>query len=381
MAKQTTESTTRSEVKPTGSGRSVARTSIGELYHKIQHMGRLREEQVIELPSPTIPPDPSIPAARIDVDDPATRAKRTREQIIADAIANAAYYEDAALKDEMRKPWFHYVRKPYQYGEFVMLSPEMAEELLRYNPDNRNMKPWLTAAYKRDMEKENWVPSHEGIGINLSGNMFDGQHRAEGVVESKKSVPMWIVFNVLDEAKFVTDSGAKRNVNEKLAMVCKVTLANRTAGMVKAMMRGIKPRFKFSEAEIAVFANNYSNVIEWISKYLPSARADVQAALGKAYLWFGPEKLEGFCDRLREANWTGDNDPAKTLFFYLQRLREQKVNNPISTYKKTVAAIGHVVNGTPCAKLYESQDDIFEWDVDGDGNYHVPPKTAPEDDS
>jgi hypothetical protein len=357
-------------------GKTVARTSIGELYHKIQHMSRVHTETV-QIPSPISgEASPSIPVARIESEDAAERAKRTREQIIADAKANAAFYEEAALKDEMRKPWFQYVRKQYQYGEFVMLSPEMAEELLRFNPDNRNMKPWLTAAYKRDMERDNWIPSHEGIGINLSGNMFDGQHRAEGVVESKKSVPIWIVFNVLDEAKFVADSGAKRNVNEKLAMVCKVTLPNRTAGMIKAMMRGIKPKFKFSEAEIALFANNYANVIGWIGKYLPSARADVQAALGKAYLWYGPEKLEAFCDRLREANWTGDNDPAKTLFFYLQRLREQKVSNPISTYKKTIAAIGYVISGTPCGKLYESQDDIFEWDVDGDGNFHVPPKNG-----
>ena len=54
--------------------------------------------------------------------------------------------EEAALKDELRNPWFHYVRKAYQYGEFILLTPEMAEELLRHNPDNRNLKPWLTAA-------------------------------------------------------------------------------------------------------------------------------------------------------------------------------------------------------------------------------------------
>ena len=298
-----------------------------------------------------------------------------RDQIWTDSQANAAFYEDAALKDELRKPWFHYVRKPYQYGEFILLSPDMAEELLRHNPDNRNMKPWLTAAYKRDMDNDNWIPSHEGIGINLSGNMFDGQHRAEGVVEAKKSVPIWVVFNVLDEAKFVADSGAKRNVNEKLAMVCKTTLHNRTAGMVKAIMRGTQPRFKFSEAEIAMFAVAYPHVIEWVAKYLPVARADVQAALGKAYLWYGPDKLEAFCDRLREVQFVDDDDPAKTLYFYTQRLRNSRANNPISTYKKTLAAIEHVITGTPCEKLYERSKDIFEWEIDEDGNYHIPPKT------
>ncbi len=381
MAKDTTKTVGTKEVKAGTSGPAgatlVARTSIGELYHKIHHMRRTTQEQVVELPGPSAPAnaDPSIPAARVEIpEDAMERSRRMREQIWQDAAVNAAFYEDAALKDELRKPWFHYLRKPFQYGEFVLLNPEMAEQLLRYNPDNRNMKPFLTAAYKRDMDNDNWVPSHEGIGVNLSGNMFDGQHRAEAVVEAKKAVPIWVVFNVLDEAKFVADSGAKRNVNEKLAMVCNTPLHNRTAGMVKAMMRGMAPRFKFSEAEIATFAVQHQEVIGWIGKYLPVSRADVQAALGKAYLWYGPAKLEAFCDRLREVQFTDDDDPAKTLYFFLQRLKSSKANNPISTYKKTLAAIEHALAGTPCSKLYEKNEDVFEWDIDAEGNYHVPKK-------
>lgn len=379
MAEKSTQVKPVKEVKttpPTSErGHSVARTSIGELYHKIHRMNRTETEQVAELPSPTPSKTPSIPAARVEIaEDPAERSKRIREQIWKDAAANASFYNEAARKDEFRQPWFRYVRKPYQYGEFILLSPEMNEELLKHNPDNRHMKPWLTDSYLRDMDNDNWIPSHEGIGINLSGNMFDGQHRAEAGVKTKKPVPIWVVFNVLDEAKFVSDSGAKRNVNEKLAMVCKTTLHNRTAGMVKAMMRGLQPKFRFSEAEIATFAVSYANVIEWISKYLPVARADVQAVLGKAYLWYGPAKLEPFCDRLREVQFVDDNDPAKTLYFYAQRLRQNKANNPISTYKKTLAAIEHVMAGTPCSKLYERAEDIFEWQIDEDGNYHVPPK-------
>jgi len=379
VAKDKSQSVIAKEVKPITGGSTVARTSIGELYHKIHGMRRTVVEEVVELPAPTTQEkEVSIPAARVEIaEDPMERSRRMREQIWKDATANAAYYEGMAKKDGYKKPWFQYVRKEYQYGEFILLTPEMAEELLRFNPDNRNMKPWLTAAYKRDMDGDNWIPSHEAIGINLSGNMFDGQHRAEAVVEAKKAVPVWVVFNVLDEAKFVADSGAKRNVNEKLAMVCKVTLHNRTAGFIKAMMRGIKPKFKFSEAEIATFATQYANVIEWIGKYLPAARADVQAAIGKAFLWHGPEKLAAFCDRLRETQFTDSEDPAKTLYFYIQRLRAKKVNDPISTYKKTLAAIHHALEGTPCGKLYEKNEDIFEWVVnEEDNSYHLPEKVA-----
>lgn len=354
----------------TNRGGMVGRVSIGELYHRMRDVHTDREE------TPSSATVAAIPSAAVTTEDAAARSKQRRQEIWEDAKANAAYYIEQAKKDGNKKPWFQYVRKTFQYGEFILLTPDMAEELLRFNPDNRHMKPWLTAAYRRDMENDNWIPGHEGLGINLSGNMFDGQHRAEGVVEADKAVPIWIVFNVLDEAKFVTDSGAKRNVNEKLAMVCKVTLHNRTAGMLKAMMRGITPRHKFSEAEIATFAVSYQNVIEWISQYLPVARADVQAALGKAFLWYGPDKLAPFCDRLRELQFIDDEDPAKTLYKYTQQLRTGRVNNPISTYKKTLAAVDAVMSGKPCSRLYEKAEDLFEWVVDDSGNYKVPPKTV-----
>lgn len=346
---------------------AVARTSIGELYHRLGKVG--------QKPTPEIELPPSVPIARVEIpEDPVERSKKIREEIWQLAKANAAYYEDRALKDDLRKPWFHYVKQASQYGEFVLLSPDLGEELLRYNPDNRNIKPHLVAAYRRDMDSDNWIPSHEGIGINLSGFMFDGQHRAQGVVEAKKAVPVWIVFNVLDEAKFVTDSGAKRNVNEKIQLVCDTTLANRTAGMVKAMMRGTSARVRFSETEIALFAVQYKNVIEWIGTHLPQARADVQAALGKAYLWHGGEKLEPFCDRLSGVRFSEDDDPAKTLYLYLQRLRQSKSNDPVSTYKKTLTAIAYTLKDQGISKLYETQEDIFQWIVDDQGNYLVPQK-------
>ncbi len=357
---------------------AAGRTSIGQLFHQFKNLPGTKvpvlpaKVPVKETAQPTSP----TTVQAVALEDPAERSRRVREQIWKDAEENTRWYLEQTRKDGNRKPWFHYLRKPYQYGEFIMLSEDMAKELAMFNPDNRNKTESLTAAYGRDMESDNWIPSHEGIGINLSGNMFDGQHRVDAVIEVRKPIPIWVVFNVLDEAKFVADSGKKRNVNEKLAMVCKTPLHNRTAGMVKSMMRGLKPRFKFSEAEIATFAAMHLDVITWIGKLLPGARADVQAALGKAYLWYGPEKLEKFCDRLREVQFVDDNDPAKRLYFYTNGLRTSRNNDPISTYKKTLSAIEHVINDTTCGRLYEKNDDIFEWEVDDEGHYHVPPRNV-----
>src|ERR1019366_5270182 len=118
------------------------------------------------------------------------------------------------------------------------------------------------------------VPSHEGIGINLSQNMFDGQHRAISICEAGKGWPIWFVWNVLDEAKFTTDSGRKRDANEKLRMVIDKSLGNRTNAFLKAMMRGCATRMRFSESEIPAFAVKGQHIIEWVSVHIPSTRAD-----------------------------------------------------------------------------------------------------------
>lgn len=352
--------------EPRPGNSSTGRTSIMEIYQGIIDRQK---------PKANDPAKPSIPGAKIDSEDsPAIQAKRI---IWAEAKTNADFYVNAAAASG--KPWFQNVRKQCQYAEFVLLDSVMAEELLKYNPHNRNMKVSLAATYSRDMENDNWIPSHEGIGINQSGNMFDGQHRVEAAVESRIPVPIWFVFNVLDAARFVTDSGAKRNVNEKLAMVCNSALNNRIAGFVKALMRGTKVKFRHSEAEIALFAINYVNVINWIGQNLPKARADVQAAIAKYYLWYNTdkgklEKIKTFCQRVQEVQFSDENDPAKTLYLYLNRIKVSRTNEPVSIYKKTLAALEHAMKDTPCSKLYERSEDLFEWEIDDEGSYHVPPK-------
>lgn len=131
-----------------------------------------------------------------------------------EAVDNRDHYLLMQMEDEGRKPWFRYPKKPSQYSEFVMLNREMAQALLdaiwSEDEGNRHFKRALADGYKRDYLNERWIPSDESIGINISGEVYNGRHRLTALVESGKEWPMYITFNVLDEVKFVVDSGAKR---------------------------------------------------------------------------------------------------------------------------------------------------------------------------
>jgi len=289
------------------------------------------------------------------------QSRAQKDLIWEEALANKEYYESKALEDDLKKPWFQYPKKRTQYGEFVFVTPDMAEELLRFNPDNRNVSDGTVQMYRDDIENDQWVPSHEAIGINLSGNMFDGQHRAIAVVEANKGWPLWIVWNVLDEAKFVADSGKKRSSVERIEMVTDLSLGSRTAGFVAALMRGTATRARFSDSDKVQFALKWQHVTDWIGEHLPNTRADVQAAVAKAVIWYGEEKLKPFCNRFKKLQFSGDGDPAKALYIFLQRAKAQRSQNPLVTYKKTLAAITALMEDKTVAKLYEQDDDIFPW--------------------
>ncbi len=345
----------------------VVKSSYYDMYllkiHRIKQGLSIADDPVHSIPAPVREAGIINPVQIPDLSDipEVIQSRGQKELIWEEALANQKYYETKALENDLKKPWFQYPKKRTQYGEFVFVTPDMGEELLRFNPDNRNISNLTVQAYCRDIEHERWVPSHEAIGINLSGNMFDGQHRAYAVVEAKKGWPLWIVFNVLDEAKFVADSGKKRPTAERIQMVVDPSLGNRTAGFLKALMRGTATRARFSDSEIVEFSIKWQHVSDWIGEHLPNTRADVQAAVAKAVIWYGEEKLISFCKRFKQLQFSGDGDPAKALYIFLQRAKAQRSQNPITTYNKTLAAITALINGKTVSKLYEQDDDIFHW--------------------
>jgi len=297
--------------------------------------------------------------------DPIISSVRHKEMIFREADENRDHYLLKQLEDGEKLPWFRYVRKESQYSEFVMLTTEMAKAMLQSvwteTEGNRKLKVWLKDAYKRDIDNDRWIPSDESIGIDFNGVVYNGRHRLTALVESGKEWPFYVTFNCLEEAKFTVDSGAKRNSAEKLRLVIDTKLGNRTTGFCKAIMKGLQSKVRYTETEIAEFAHKWQDLIAWISSNLPVARAEVQAAIAKAYLWYGPEKIELFAERLREVKFTEDGDPARALYLALTKAKINRINVASVAYKKTLASVEATVTNKPLSRLYERDEDIFQW--------------------
>ena len=138
-------------------------------------------------------------------------------------------------------------------------------------------------------------------------------------------------------------------------------LGNRTTGFCKAIMKGLQSKLRYTETEIAEFAYKWQDLVTWVSDHLPAARAEVQAALGKAYLWYGPEKIEPFCERFIEVKFVEDGDPARALYLALQKAKINRINAALVAYKKTLACVEATMNDKPMQRLYERDEDLFQW--------------------
>jgi hypothetical protein len=285
----------------------------------------------------------------------------TAEEIWAIAKVNTEYYLDQAINGGCDRLWFQYPKFRHQYSEHVLIDEGMGKDLFKYAAPNRKMAEETVEMYRRDFEKNQWLRTHEGIGIDVLGRFFDGQQTVEGLMRAKKAWPLYVTWNCDAAAIMVVDSGRTRNTQQKMGLIMPdVKLAGKLASVCRSMMRGgVSTRTKWSIQELGEFVLAQKETLEWLnSQFDTSARADVQAAVAKAYLWYGPEKIRTFCQEYSNVEFTSGS-PARALHIYMNK-DKAKGDSAVTIYKKACNAVAKAANGEQCEKLYEGED-FFEW--------------------
>jgi hypothetical protein len=303
------------------------------------------------------------------------------------SLENRDYYELQAVQwaiehpDEPARPWFAFPKHTWQYTEFVYVTVDMAKALMSRNTNLRHENERHTDDISRDMGNERWMQSHESMAINTHFNMHDGQHRAEGIIKSGHPTMLYITWNVPPPAMFVADSGLVRPLQQKMSLVGDFKLGSKTAPLCRAMMQGLSSRGQsYTHSEVGEFGNKHIEVINWIAKnfmrpkggHSTPIRADIQAVVAKAYLWYGESLILPFVQRFVEINWTGDNDPVKHLYLWVTAAKNEGRANAVECYQRTLAAAVAHAEHRPMARISLRKEDIFEW-LPG---WDVPPHTS-----
>ena len=102
-------------------------------------------------------------------------------------------------------------------SEIKLITPAVAEEMLRLNVANRPLKAHVLRRYVDDMRSGRWMETGDAIRIANTGRLIDGQHRLRAIIESGISVRMIVVSDLAEDAWCCIDRGARRTGGDALA--------------------------------------------------------------------------------------------------------------------------------------------------------------------
>lgn len=99
-----------------------------------------------------------------------------------------------------------------------LITPEMAEQMLRHAGANRKLRETRIARYAADMAAGNWLYTGEAIKYNRLGEMIDGQHRLVACVRSGAAFRSLVIRGVPNAAMTQIDTGATRSLADVLRL-------------------------------------------------------------------------------------------------------------------------------------------------------------------
>jgi hypothetical protein len=117
--------------------------------------------------------------------------------------------------------WFHQTASLAQNDvitEVVMLTPQLATEILKYNDHNRHIRQTKVAQYSADMSSGRWMFNGEPIIISKDGKVNDGQHRAHAVIDANTPIKTLMIFGLDRDTRTTVDQGSARGAGDYAAM-------------------------------------------------------------------------------------------------------------------------------------------------------------------
>lgn len=104
--------------------------------------------------------------------------------------------------------------------EVVTITPEMAADMLTRNCSNRPLRRHVMEYYARQIRNGAWRLTHQGIAIDMDGNLVDGQHRLSAIVQAGIAVQMMVTTmgDFLSAMRVPVDLGLGRTFGDILAL-------------------------------------------------------------------------------------------------------------------------------------------------------------------
>lgn len=111
-----------------------------------------------------------------------------------------------------------YVAHPPAGSVKMLITPEMALEMLTFNTRNRPVTNAKVALYARQMKAGEWHYTRVPIIFSDQGRVIDGQHRLYACIEAENAFPADVAFGAPDDSFAFIDIGKTRTAGDIFAI-------------------------------------------------------------------------------------------------------------------------------------------------------------------
>jgi hypothetical protein len=220
----------------------------------------------------------------------------------------------------------------------TIVTPELTEQLLERNTNNRRPRPLKIAQFARDMENDRWDPDASDLKFAADGTLLDGQNRLLACLRAQKPFATLVRTGLAKETQRHVDTGTARTASDALKMAG-ITYGAALASAVTLRIRfedrlanhqgkrgmdakGLQP----THDEVIDYLGEHPQMEKWAgrgdslsTRVMPSIqRSVVMAGLS----WFAEvdeADTVAFCDSLFEGEFGGPGDPRMALISYAAR--------------------------------------------------------------
>lgn len=100
--------------------------------------------------------------------------------------------------------------------EFIVITPQIAEDMLKRNVQNRDLNKKRSQALADLHGTKHWKQTADTIKFGPDGKLLDGQHRLHAITLSGIPQGYYVAYNVDPDAQMVMDTGMRRNLGQHM---------------------------------------------------------------------------------------------------------------------------------------------------------------------
>jgi len=254
----------------------------------------------------------------------------------------------------------------------IMITPFVAKELLKANVHNRKISGLTVKKYINEMESGEWMLSPQGIGFNDKGELIDGQHRLQAIIDSNITVPILVVTGLPIRTQEKVDRQKKRSLYDVfyLAGYADNRREVQIATFLTLLRRGVTKYSDYSDSEVRECLECHR---ESINKIIIETKAKSGnrgfgrvGFLGACVLYYeiDRDKATDFIRKVISGSMITYDNPAMRLRRYLLEeghLRTALGGKPLqkSDYRKTLFAINAFHINKSIVQLREAENFNF----------------------